>query len=141
MKPPTEEQLYEEVNDGYGLQFEDEPAWFTQAEIDRIKADIEILEITAEMTADRWIKEKNHLLTLIRCHKNSLEFELEWTDEVDPAAVALEQERLQAAQDKLRKEEEEFKAGEKEVKDTIDLKKSEIKVLQDVLRRNHGGHF
>jgi len=141
MKPPTEEQLNEEVNDGYGLQFEDEPAWFTQAEIDRIKADIEILEITAEMTADRWIKEKNHLLTLIRCHKNSLEFELEWTDEVDPAAVALEQERLQAARDKLKKEEEEFMAGEKRVKDTIDFKKNEITVLKDVLRRNHGGHF
>ena len=133
--------MNEEVNDGYGLQFEDEPAWFTQAEIDRIKADIEILEITAEMTADRWIKEKNHLLTLIRCHKNSLEFELEWTDEVDPAAVALEQERLQAARDKLKKEEEEFMAGEKRVKDTIDFKKNEITVLKDVLRRNHGGHF
>jgi hypothetical protein len=133
--------LNEEVNDGYGLQFEEEPAWFIKAEMERIEAEIEILEITAEMTADRWAKEKDHLLTIIRIHKNSLEFEMEWTDEVDPAAVALEQERLQAARDKLRKEEEEFKAGEKRVKDTIDLKKKEITVLKDVLRRNHGGHF
>jgi hypothetical protein len=116
MKPPTDEQLNEEVNDGYGLQFEEEPAWFTQAEIDKIMADIEILEITAEMTADRWAKEKDHLLVVIRCHENSLEFEMEWTDEVDQAAVALEQERLQAAKNKLQKEEEEFKAGEKRVK-------------------------
>ena len=141
MKPPTEAELNEEVNDGYGLQSEKEPAWFTKAEIDRIITEIEILEITAEMTADRWAKEKDHLLVIIRCHENSLEFEMEWTDEVDPAAVTLEQERLQAARDRLQKEEEEYKAGAKQVKNTIDLKKREITVLQDALRRNHGGHF
>jgi len=141
MKPPTDEEINEEVNDGYGLRFEEEPAWFTQAEIDRIKTDIEILEITAEMTADRWAKEKDHLLVIIRCHENSLEFEMEWTDEVDPVAVTLEQERLQAAKNRLQKEEEEYKAGVKQVEETLDLKKREVIVLQDVLRRKHAGHF
>jgi hypothetical protein len=37
MKPPTEEQLNEEVDDGYGLKWEGKPSWFIQAEINLLK--------------------------------------------------------------------------------------------------------
>jgi hypothetical protein len=40
MKPPTEEQLNEEVDDGYGLKWEGEPSWFIQAEINHLKMEL-----------------------------------------------------------------------------------------------------
>ena len=141
MKPPTEEQLNQEVNDGYGLQWEGEPSWIIQAEIDRKNMEIDAMEVTMEMTVDRWKKEEAYLLTVIRLYENSIEFEMEWQDEVDQVAVAHEQERLQEAKNKHSKEKEEFEAGEKEAKEAIELKKRELAVLQDVLRRSHTGHF
>ena len=141
MKPPTEEQLNQEIDDGYGLQWEGEPSWVVQAEIDRKNMEIDAMEVTMEMTIDRWRKEENYLLTVIRLYENSLEFEMEWQDEVDQVAVAHEQERLQEAKSKHSKEKEEFEAGEKEAKEAIELKKRELAVLQDVLRRSHTGHF
>ena len=103
--------------------------------------EIDAMEVTMEMTIDRWRKEENYLLTVIRLYENSLEFEMEWQDEVDQVAVAHEQERLQEAKSKHSKEKEEFEAGEKEAKEAIELKKRELAVLQDVLRRSHTGHF
>ena len=141
MKPPTEEQLNQEVNDGYGLQWEGEPSWIIQAEIDRKNMEIDAMEVTMEMTVDRWKKEEAYLLTVIRLYENSIEFEMEWQDEVDQVAVAHEQERLQEAKNKHSKEKEEFETGEKEAKEAIELKKRELAVLQDVLRRSHTGHF
>jgi hypothetical protein len=108
MKPPTEEQLNQEIDDGYGLQWEGEPSWVVQAEIDRKNMEIDAMEVTMEMTIDRWRKEENYLLTVIRLYENSLEFEMEWQDEVDQVAVAHEQERLQEAKSKHSKEKEEF---------------------------------
>ena len=141
MKPPTEEQLNQKVNDGYGLQWEGEPSWIIQAEIDRKNMEIDAMEVTMEMTVDRWKKEEAYLLTVIRLYENSIEFEMEWQDEVDQVAVAHEQERLQEAKNKHSKEKEEFETGEKEAKEAIELKKRELAVLQDVLRRSHTGHF
>ena len=122
MKPPTEEQLNQEIDDGYGLQWEGEPSWVVQAEIDRKNMEIDAMEVTMEMTIDRWRKEENYLLTVIRLYENSLEFEMEWQDEVDQVAVAHEQERLQEAKSKHSKEKEEFEAGEKEAKEAIEHK-------------------
>ena len=141
MKPPTEAQLNEEIDDGYGLQWEGEPSWIIQAEIDRKNMEIDAMEVTMEMTVDRWKKEEAYLLTVIRLYENSIEFEMEWQDEVDQVAVAHEQERLQEAKNKHSTEKKEFETGEKEAKEAIELKKRELAVLQDVLRRSHTGHF
>jgi hypothetical protein len=83
-KPPTEDQLNEEVDDGYGLQFKGEPSWFIQAELDLKEAELDALEVTNEMTTDRWEKEEKFLLSMVRSYELSLEFELEWQDEIDP---------------------------------------------------------
>jgi len=141
MKPPTDEQLNEEVDDGYGLQFEGEPSWLIQTEITLKEAELDALELTAEMVEDRWEKEKKYLLSVVRHYELSLEFELDWQDEVDPVAVAREQEKLKEAKDKYDKEKEEFEEGKKKSDEAIELKKRELAVLRDVLRRSHNGHF
>ena len=140
MRPPTEEQLNEIIDDGYGLQFEGEPSWFIKAEVDLKEAEIDALEITAEMVADRWRKEEDYLLTLIRHYKSSVEFEMEWQDEVDPAA-ATEQERLKEAENNHATQKKEYEEGKEKSKEAIDLKRRELAVLRDVLRRSYVGHF
>ena len=141
MKPPTEAQLKEEVDDGYGLHLEGEPSWLIQTEIDLKEAELDALELTAEMVTDRWEKEEKYLLSMIRSYELSLEFELEWQDEVDPIAVAREQEKLQEARNKYAKEKEEYKDGKKKSDEAVGLKKRELAVLRDILRRSHVGHF
>ena len=141
MKPPTNEQLNEIVNDGYGLQLEGEPSWFVKIEFDQKQAEIDALEITQEMVADRWKKEKEFLMTVVRHYELALELEMEWMDEVDPVAVATEQDRLKEAKDKLLKEQEEYEDGKRKSEEAIRLKKRELAVIADVLRRSHNGHF
>ena len=141
MKPPTEDQLNEEVDDGYGLQFNGEPSWFIQAELDLKEAELDALEVTNEMTTDRWEKEEKFLLSMVRCYELSLEFELEWQDEVDPIAVAREQEKLQEARDKYDKEKKEFEEGKEKSQENIEYKKRQILVIKDALMRSHNDHF
>ena len=141
MKPPTEDQLNEIVDDGYGLQWEGEPSWFIKTELDLKQAELDALEITVDMTTDRWEKEKKYLLSVVRHYELSLEFELDWQDEIDPVAVAREQEKLKEAKDKYDKEKEEFEEGKKKAQEDIDHKKKELAVIADVLRRSHNGHF
>ena len=141
MKPPTDEQLNEIVDDGYGLQLEGEPSWFIKAELELKEAELDALEITAEMVEDRWKKEEDYLLALIRHYKNSLEFEMEWQDEVDPVAVAAEQDHLKEAEEKHATQKKEFEEGKEKSQEAIDLKKRELAVITDVLRRSHNGHF
>ena len=141
MKPPTEDQLNEEVDDGYGLHLEGEPSWLIQTEIDLKEAELDALELTAEMVADRWKKEEEYLQNVVRHYELAVELEMEWQDEVDPVAVAAEQDHLKEAKEKLAKEKEEYKEGKKKSDEAIDLKKRELAVLRDVLRRSHVGHF
>ena len=116
-------------------------SWFIKAEVDLKEAEIDALEITAEMVADRWRKEEDYLLTLIRHYKSSVEFEMERQDEVDPAAVATEQERLKEAENNHATQKKEYEEGEEKSKEVIDLKRRELAVLRDVLRRSYVGHF
>ena len=141
MKPPTEDQLNEIVDDGYGLQWEEEPSWFIKTELDLKQAELDALEIPVDMTTDRWEKEKKNLLSVVRHYELSLEFELDWQDEIDPVAVAREQEKLKEAKDKYDKEKEEFEEVKKKAQEDIDHKKKELAVIADVLRRSHNGHF
>ena len=141
MKPPTEAQLNEETNDGYGLQFEGEPSWLIQTEITLKEAELDALELTADMVADRWRKEEDFLQTMVRHYELAVELEMDWQDEVDPAAVAAEQDHLKEAKEKLIKEKGEYEEGKKKSDEAIDLKKRELAVLKDVLRRSYTGHF
>ena len=141
MKPPTDEQLNEETDDGYGLQFEGEPSWLIQTEITLKEAELDALELTAEMVADRWKKEEEFLQVMVRHYELTVELEMEWQDEVDPVAVAAGQDHLKEAKEKLAKEEEEYQEGKKKSDQAIELKKRELAVLRDVLRRSHNGHF
>ena len=141
MKPPTEEELNQEVDDGYGLQWEGEPSWFIQTEITLKEAELDALELTAEMVEDRWRKEEEYLQNVVRHYELAVELEMEWQDEVDPVAVAAEQDHLKEAKEKLAKEKEDYKEGKKTSDEAIELKKRELAVLRDVLRRSHNGHF
>ena len=141
MKPPTDEQLNEEVNDGYGLQYEGEPSWLIKAELDLKEAEIDALEITREMVADRWRTEEKFLLMVVRHHELALELEMDWMDEVDQDAVTMEQDRLNAAKEKHATEKREYEDGEKRAIEAIELKKRELAVISDVLRRSHNGNF
>jgi len=141
MKPPTEAQLNEEVDDGYGLQWEGEPSWFIKTELELLEAELDAMEMTKEMTTDRWEKEEKFLLIVVRHHELALELELEWLDEVDPAAVASEQEKLQEAKDKHEKEKKEFEEGKEKAMVAIAHKKAQIAVARDAFRRSHIGHF
>ena len=135
MRPPTEEELNEEVDDGYGLQWEGEPSWFIKAELDLLETELDALEITIEMTTDRWEKEEKFLLTVVRTRELALELELEWQDEVDEAAVAREREKLQEAKDKHEKEKKEFEEGKEKAQVAVAHKKAQIAVAKDALRR------
>ena len=141
MKPPTEEEINQEIDDGYGLQFEGEPSWLIQTEIDLKEAELDALELTAEMVADRWKKEEEFLQVMVRHYELTVELEMEWQDEVDPVAVAAGQDHLQKAKEKLAKEEEEYQEGKRKSDQAIDLKNRELAVLRDVLRRANNGHF
>jgi len=141
MKPPTEEQLNEETDDGYGLQFEGEPNAIVQSALDLLKMELEALEMTAEMVEDRWSSHKIFLDTVVRHYTLSIEMETEWMDEIDQAAVTHYQQQLQEAREKLVKETEEYEEGKKQSEEAIDYKKRQIAVVADVLRRSHTGHF
>ena len=116
MKPPTEEQLNEEVDDGYGLAYEGEPGFIIQGALDLLKMELDSLEMTAEMVEDRWIKHKTFLTTVVNHYVLSLELETEWMDEIDQAAVTHYQQQLQEAREKLVKETEEYEEGKKTVR-------------------------
>ena len=141
MKPPTEEELNEEIDDGFGLQYEGEPNAIIQSAIDLLKAELEALEMTAEMVEDRWSSHKTFLDTVVRHYALSIEMETEWADEIDQAAVTHYKQQLQEAKEKLEKETEEYEEGKKRSEEAIDYKKRQIAVVADVLRRAHNGHF
>ena len=142
MKPPTEAMLNEEVDNGYGLHLEGEPSYIVQGALDILTMELDTLEITMEMTSDRWKNEEDHLFAVIRHYKNSLEFEMEWQDEVYPVTVAAEQDHLKEAEEKLATQREfEFEEGREKMQENIDHKKRQILVVKDVLRRTHNGHF
>ena len=141
MKPPTEEQLNEEIDDGYGLQYEGEPSAIIQSALDLLKAELDALEMTAEMVTDRWTSHKNFLVTMVRHYTLSLEMETEWLDEVDQASVTHYQQKLQEAENNLKKETEEFEEGRKNSQEAVDHKKRQMAVVADLLRRSHTGHF
>jgi len=141
MKPPTEEQLNEEVDDGYGLQWQDKPTWLIQADLNLLQSELDALEMTYEMTSDRWEKEEKFLLSMIQSYINSIEFETEWMDEVDEEAVARDQLRLQEYRTRLRVETEEYEEGAAKAKDAIKYKELQIAVAKDALKHSFNGHF
>ena len=141
MKPPTEEQLNEEVDDGYGLAYESEPSYIIQGALDFLKMELDGLEMTAEMVTDRWNSHQVFLNTVVRHYVLSIELETEWVDEVDQTAVAHYQQQLQEAREKLRKETEEYEEGKKQSEEAIAYKKRQIAVVADVLKRSATGHF
>jgi hypothetical protein len=47
MKPPTEEQLNEEVDDGYGLHTRESPPWFIQGRTRPPQGGADALEMTS----------------------------------------------------------------------------------------------
>ena len=141
MKPPTEDQLNEEVDDGYGLQWQDKPTWLIQADLNLLQSELDALEMTYEMTSDRWNKEREWILTMIQIYLNNIEFETEWMDEVDEEAVARDQLRLQEYRAKLEQETKEYEEGEVESKKAIAYKRLQIAVAEDALRHSYSGHF
>ena len=141
MKPPTEEQLNEEVDDGFGLKWEGEPNWFIQTALDHLKMELDALEMTREMVTDRWVSHQTFLANVVRHYVLSLEMETDWMDEVDQAAVDHYQQKLQEAREKLKNETEEYEEGKKRSAEAIAYKKRQIAVVADVLRRSYNGHF
>ena len=141
MKPPTEDQLNEEVDDGYGLQWQDKPTWLIQADLNLLQSELDALEMTYEMTSDRWNKEREWILTMIQVYLNNIEFETEWMDEVDEEAVARDQLRLQEYRAKLEQETKEYEEGEVESKKAIAYKRLQIAVAEDALRHSYSGYF
>jgi len=137
MRPPTEEEINEEVDDGYGLQYEGEPSFVIQIALDFLKAELDGLEMTAEMVADRWASQLGFLITVVRHYILSLELETEWVDEVDEAGVAHYQQKLLEARDNLQKETEEYIEGKKKSDEAIQYKKLQIAVVDDILRRSY----
>ena len=141
MRPPTEAEINEEVDDGYGLAYEGEPTHIIQGILDLLKAELDGLEMTAEMVADRWVSQLGFLNTVVRHYILSLELETEWVDEVDEAAVAHYQQQLQEVRNNLRKETEEYVEGKKKSDEAIQYKKLQMAVVADILRRSYNGHF
>ena len=141
MKPPTEDQLNEEVDDGYGLQWQDKPTWLIQADLNLLQSELDALKMTYEMTSDRWNKEREWILTMIQIYLNNIEFETEWMDEVDEEAVARDQLRLQEYRAKLEQETKEYEEGEVESKKAIAYKRLQIAVAEDALRHSYNGYF
>jgi hypothetical protein len=102
MKPPTEEQLNEEVDDGYGLHTRESPPGSSREPSTSSKAELDALEITAEMVTDRWRRRKSSSWSW-SATTNSLEVR----DGVDgrggPGRRGQEQDQLQEAKGQLKR--------------------------------------
>lgn len=141
MKPPTAEMENEEVDDGYGLQYEGEPTFYIQGALDLLKMELDALEIKTKMFIDRWTTHQAFLDTVIRHYTLSIEIETEWVDEIDQTAITHYQQQLHEAKEKMKKETEEFEKGRKQSQKARDNKKRQMAVVADVLKRSHTNHF
>ena len=131
MKPPTEEELNEVVDDGFALDKLKEPLWMVEANIIDRKLELENLEITLQITMDRWEHEKKILLDNIRFRREMLEVSEVYFDD-DPDVAAQDLVLLNTAKEKYKKEEKEFEEGLKKTKDKIERKKRELAVVADI---------
>ena len=139
MKPPTEEELNEVVDDGFALDKLEEPLWMVEANLIDRKLELENLEITLQITMDRWEHEKKKLLDDIRFRREMLEVSEVYFDD-DPDVAAHDLVLLNTAKEKYKKEEKEFEEGLKKAKDKIERKKRELAVVADI-RRRHANHL
>ena len=140
MRPPTEDELNEEVNDGFGLSLYDEDLDIVKMDLENRNQEIFILEITLQITQDRWTLEKARLKDNIQFKKSVLEVSQVYFGD-DPDMAAQDQLSLDAAKQQLEKEEKEFEEGEKKAKEEIARKKLELAVVADVVAHRHTGHF
>ena len=140
MRPPTEEELNEEVEDGFGLDLYDQDFDLVKTNLEDRKLDLFVLEVTLEITRDRWILEKGRLEADIRLKESMLTVSQEYFDD-EPDMAVQDQHALDTAKERLRKEEEEYLEGEKKTKEQIARKKLELAVVADVVAHRHTGHF
>jgi hypothetical protein len=98
MKPPTEEQLNEEVDDGYGLQYEGEPSWSYRRDrppqngARRLRGDVRDGHRQVEEGGPSW----SHM---VRHYNLSIELETEWHGRGGPSRRGHYQQKLKEAEE------------------------------------------
>ena len=138
MRPPTEEELNEEVDEGFALHMLEDPLWQVEANYVDRQLELEVLEITVQIVKDRWIQDKKKRLEEIRHRREMLTVSQEYFDDM-PEMAAQDQLALDQAEERLIKEEKEYEEGEKAARDKIERKKRELAVVADIIRR-HTNH-
>ena len=138
MRPPTEEELNEEVDKGFALHMLEDPLWQVEANYVDRQLELEVLEITVQIVKDRWIQDKKKRLEEIRHRREMLTVSQEYFDDM-PEMAAQDQLALDQAEERLIKEEKEYEEGEKAARDKIERKKRELAVVADIIRR-HTNH-
>ena len=138
MRPPTEEELNEEVDEGFALHMLEDPLWQVEANYVDRQLELEVLEITVQIVKDRWIQDKKKRLEEIRHRREMLTVSQEYFDDM-PEMAAQDQLALDQAEERLIKEEKEYEEGEKAASDKIERKKRELAVVADIIRR-HTNH-
>ena len=140
MRPPTEEELIEEVEDGFGLNLYDQDLDLVKLDLDNRRQELFILEIALQITQDRWTLEMARLEKDIEFKKSVLEVSQVYFDD-EPEMATQDQLALDAAKQRLEKEKKEFKEGEEKAKAELARKKLELAVVADVVAHRHTGHF
>jgi hypothetical protein len=98
MRPPTEEELNEEVEDGFGLDLYDQDFDLVKTNLEDRKLDLFVLEVTLEITRDRWILEKGRLEADIEFKESMLTVSQEYFDD-EPDMAVQDQHALDAAKE------------------------------------------
>ena len=139
MRPPTEEELNEEVDEGFALHMLEDPLWIVEANhLDR-QLELEVLEITLTIVDDRWAQDRKKLQDDIRYKQEMLTVSQDYFDDM-PEMAAQDQLALDQAKERLVKEEKEYEEGRKTAVEKINRKKLELAVVADILRRHTNHH-
>ena len=139
MRPPTEDELNEEVDEGFALHMLEDPLWQVEANYVDRQLELEVLEITVQIVKDRWIQDKKKRLEEIRHRREMLTVSQEYFDDMPEMAVQ-DQLALDQAKERLVKEEKEYEEGRKTAVEKINRKKLELAVVADILRRHTNHH-
>jgi hypothetical protein len=140
MKPPTneEEEMAEEfVDDGYGLHFDVKDPWSIQEALDDIQRDLRIYVALNNDHIFEWesgnINRRRNILTLVQNVRRERELVSvsNTFENLYRASIELEETQCQ-----YRLDQEEYEENRKWAEIDITLRKRQIAVIEDVLRRS-----
>jgi len=141
MRPPTQEEddmaNNEFINDGFGLNFDEKDPWSIQEALDDIQRELRIEVVINDVNIQEWEdgsqRRRGHILTLVQNRHTEQELVSSthnW-ENVYKASIELEE-----AQCQYRMDHEEYEENKKWAEEDIALKRRQVAVLEDLIKRS-----